>query len=510
VSRTLLLAIAFAACGHRSGVSERERAGSYVRVVAHLPGAHAETTEHALAIPLEYAAMSTPHVTHVSTRIEDDEAILEVELDDGADVETAFRDLRSALLQGPSLPATATPPLMTARHRGALLRYVIRGGTAAQRVQWDLDVEAALMAFGNVERCGADGDAVMVELDPVRLSAAQKSISDVVSALELAGRSANVDVTSIAATPIASSYGLLHVRDVALVRVLVARERASACSASDETGEDVLVGTVFPSTASTLELREAAEQALAKLRAPPGLSLVVLPRTRPVALAIDATDANPNALTTAIGQLAGVVAVVGERSHGRVQLHVVPHDDDARGELLPLLRASDRRAYLTSDPVIQVQALGERASQLASIVHGLAQAPGIDAAGEVGTRVEVAAQIDRDRCAELGVAAHDVATSLAALTDEGYRLGFSNVAVRVAGGERSLDLLYLNGRVLQSASLASLVTFEPTSASADIRREDGRRWAGVRVRGDLDAAQAAVRALRLPPGYEVRIATDEP
>jgi multidrug efflux pump subunit AcrB len=299
----------------------------------------------------------------------------------------------------------------------------------------------------------------------------------------------------------------LYVRDIAGVGMMSAREQRDACLASDETGEDVLVGTVYAGASNTLELREMVERVLAALSGPQDLSLVVLPRTRPVALGIDAPGAEPRTLTSAIGKLAGVVAVVGERARGHLQLHVVPRDDDARGELLPLVRASYRSAYLLDDPVIQV--FGERAGELEAIVHGLAHTPGLDIVGEVGTsaRSELHAEVDRARCAEYGVDDRDVAIASQALL-AGYRLA-SHIVLRISGGERAVDRVFLTGRDAAPVSLGSVLV-NSERAGAEIRREDGRRWTGVRVRNDLDAARAAVRGVHVPTGYEVRLATGVP
>jgi Cu/Ag efflux pump CusA len=505
--RRVLLLLALAAC-HRAQVSERARDAPEVVAFVDWPGASPYDVERSVAIPLERTLAGLPHVRHVRTISQMGRATLSVELEPHTDLPDARMKVFEAVSQRSDLPPAALPELGAFGASGAVLRYAIRGGTPDQRTQWNDDVvRLALLktpGIADVQECGDQRRHVAVRVDAPRLAAAGLTISDVAYALAKAQpgvlHSPPLDREAVAHVTVALRGDVpVRLLDVANVEdALVPGE----CTAADGQGP-ALVGTVYPrADGDLLEVRQAAEHALAPLQAPPGLTLVQLPRTRPVAVALDSPDP-PAAIAAPIAKHDGVAAIVAEQDATHtVRLHITPQDDGAYDRVLAGVRA-DSLVYSPDDVVIQI--FGPDEDVLVKLANQARDLPGLHTSATIGVRAQpvLEVQIDRAAAARFGVDAHDIEDAFAAATDHGLQVG--DIELHAS---RDHEATIRAGTA--QVPLTQVAHLVESQEPAELRREDSRRWVGVRVREDASAVKDALDKLALPPGYEARLATGVP
>ena len=348
--RAALILVAIAACGGRSTVDRRARDAIDLPIVV-TAELDAVELERRVAIPIERAINAIPGVAHVRTTVVPGLATIDLELAPEADLFTVRTEVIRRLGDA-DLPDGVVPGLGVTNRRGAaILRYTISYArwSPLELTRWqDATVRVALLQVPGVVEiatCGRVDERWVVDVDPQKLAALGLVVADVATALR--ARSLDLGRLGLKAVGETRIPNSVAVEDIADLRV---GGGPRTCHALDDHGDDVIAGTVYPLLdVDPLVVRAAVEAALERARAsaPPGVALAVLPRTRPIALAVDerepvaAAPADLRLLRDALERVPGVEHVVVE--HGRpdgglvvdadtAQIHVVPAAGaDARG-----------------------------------------------------------------------------------------------------------------------------------------------------------------------------------
>jgi hypothetical protein len=174
-----------------------------------------------------------------------------------------------------------------------------------------------------------------------------------------------------------------------------------------------------------------------------------------------------------------------------------------------LIHAAYRSAYTSDDPVIAIVGQpGLPEAKLPAVATEVEHTPGLDVIDEVGMRVDRRLVLSSIESHEVDPG--EVEVAFLALTEGGYRLPGEATIVRFAGGERAADRVTVTGTDRVPVALTRVAGFGVDKGPVEIRRSDGSRWVGIRVRNDVDAVRSAVQAMHVPAGYTVGYATGEP
>jgi Cu/Ag efflux pump CusA len=561
VVRAWVLVLVAFACHGRQNVESRRIEAPFVVVMVSADGRDPASLEHDIAIPLEHELAALPGLAHVRTSIDTSVVALVLELRDGADVFATRSEVMSHLEHAEtSLPPGALPMLTAPTLRNAaVLRYLVtsdRVASAELRAWNDTVVRSQLervAGVSDVGTCGGDRTRITIDVDPAKLAALDLAVGDVATAVHkanvalpggvltsssttLAVRTDSLDPAALAALVVGQRNGVsIALRDLATIQVAPAPPSCRAVGA----GGAIIAGAVYVQFgADPFEVRGAVEAALVGVRAstPPGVTLTVLPRTTPIALVVDLSDANDPArvldtIRRALGSVPGVDAIVVELGQpdggpvfdaGVARLRIVPPNDADRRELearaLDALRAPGLAARTPDALVIQI--LGPDLVELERVATTIMAIPRATFGPPIGMRRTPVQRetLDRPALARYGIDVADVTDAIAAQSETGLGVGEAVVAtqsvpivVRLrSGGSPAAEVRVRPSSPGGLVPLDTLVTREITNEPAEIRREDGVRWVGVRVASNPDAVRDAVGELKLPPGYRLRLVTGDP
>ncbi|MEO6776118.1 MAG: efflux RND transporter permease subunit [Kofleriaceae bacterium] len=529
-----LSALAASGCSH-AGVEHRSHAHEQTVRFA-VPGEAADQLERTVAQPAEVALARVHAITHRRTTIRAGMVSIALELAEGADLLTARGEIMSQLTAGrATLPELAIPELEPPVGP-AILRYTLRSPQISQtglRELQDWTLRPRLLAtagLADITTCGGTIDEVHVDVDPRRLAASGVALASVAAAI-LAG---SVDLPAghidAGATTIAVRSGQRRVAselviaqhagspvrlgDVASIRDVAV---PGDCRAADRRGDDVVTGTIYARDGQPpLDVRLAAEQAISKLRPelPAGVELVVLPRTRPISLDV---EARATEVREALATLPDDVTFVVEHD-GVSHVHLVgAAGDDQRALANRAVAALRGHGYAVDDrDELLVQVLGADLDRLAALVELERQAlaaRGIRVEGTrgVATDPEEQLELDRPMMARLGIEVDEVRETLSAASARGLDVGtlwsgsIQHDVVLHLPEDPDLGTLQLRAHDAGWIPLSTLVKRVRATVPREILRDDGERWAGLRVYGDPDVIRRAIGELPLPVGYRARL-----
>jgi Cu/Ag efflux pump CusA len=505
--RFAAVCVLLAAC-HKHAPVERET-GPVVVLAAEDPGLNAADMEREIAIPLETAINGVAHLANTRTTVVPGLATIGVELAPGADLLAARRDLFERT-EHAQLPDGVHAELARDSRRGATLRYVLSGtDRVALRTVQDGTVARALLrvpGVAEVATCGGREQRLDVAAVPAKVMQFSATAADLIAPLSAAiqqGITVADAPEKLAAVQVTSSEYPFRVGDVAHV---MTGEGPRTCDAFDETGAEVVVGTVYATSgADELDVRKRLEAALAAQTLPVNVDLYMWPRAKPAALGVDVNDV---ADLVAVRGTAPMIVEYGPAAGapplapGIASVHVSV--EDAPG-LVTRLWAAHLLVHQEDEVVVQLR--GGDPSTLEKWAHEVEVRLGSHANGRIGTRYAPSLNVvpDRARLERLGVTA-DAITDAVRVASGGYILGSAYTDARATPialtmGSLTFDQLpYIHaGKAI--VPLTEVATLTQTSEPADIHREDGMRWVGVRAIGEPDDVQAALADLVLPPGY---------
>jgi Cu/Ag efflux pump CusA len=521
--RTWLLALVIA-CRGKSDVQHSAANSTEVEIIAEDASLSAGELESRVAIPIEHVLATMPRVAHVRTKITAGTAIVTVELEHGADELVVRHDMIERLSRiGAQLPPGTTPRFGPSHGRGAILRYTLRSDRldpVALRA-WQIEVARVALqripGVTDVTTCGGLEGRVSVTIDPARLAAAGLAVHDVSSVLVDAPSSAR----ALADTPIKPG---IRVGDIA--RIADDHERQTCHAVDESTDEDIIVGTIYARPdADAITVREAVEHALAALAAatPPGARLTVLPRTKPIALAIEADAKQLAAARSSLQLTPDIEHFVIEQERAAVDppaaIRIVPRleADPAKVEAAArrvLTESAHVVAYRRDELGIQIR--GPDLAVLKTLSDQLASRLGTLVIGRVGggEHPVLRVAIDRASASRLGISTEALGQAIAAASDDGVRIGTVMVGsqreplvVRMqhAAPDNWGEHVSVHGTNGVLVPLSSVVKLETSSEVTEIRREDLSRWVGVRAVGSEQALRDAMGKLAMPAGYTWRL-----
>jgi multidrug efflux pump subunit AcrB len=518
------LLLALVACGKHAAPSHDTSAPELAIAVSY-PGASVEDTAGGLANPIEDAIAQLDGVTAIHSRITAGSVLTTIELAPGSDRDQAASRVQAKIsaIQR-QLPVGATMPMVskTPQH-GAVLRFTLRGnGSAvALRGAFDHAVDALLATpnIGQIATCGGASPQWTIAPDVDRMQATGTTIDQVIAAV----RAHPLDGSKPLAEQLADEP---LVKDVATISFGGTKD---ACTASDTTGENAIAATIFPAqNADVVALRDALESALQTARAelPPGWTLEVLPRTRPVALGVALDGAAPNApatLRAAIATIPGVQASVleiGAATGGRprdsdiADLRLVPSGDPATLERdairvlgaagFTVLDHSQTIVRITCTDIDQTRGVAEHAAD------ALDSTRGVDVTARVGMRrvPHLSIDVDRPKLADTGVTAATVADAIRVAID-GLPISGSRVPISIAiahGDGSTIGALRVRNYNNVIVPLSSLVTVRAEAVPDVLWRENRKPYVDLQVAG---SATDAIAKLALPPGCRLRTLAPE-
>jgi hypothetical protein len=191
------------------------------------PGASAEAVESAVLSPLEEAVGSIPRIAHLHGLAEDGLATLEVDLEPGADADTAAASVRDALAATQArLPVDADPPVVQLQ-RGAVVHLAAWTEDAGA-----VDALERTPGVRAVHACGIREPALRVEIDTERTAALGVGVDHV---LDTARAFDGDDASAMGDLPLRDNVRL---SDVA--QIMLTTERACTPITAGGRGELVL------------------------------------------------------------------------------------------------------------------------------------------------------------------------------------------------------------------------------------------------------------------------------
>ncbi|MCW0372976.1 efflux RND transporter permease subunit [Xanthomonas sacchari] len=171
-----------------------------VTVTTSLPGASPNQLENEVARKIEHSLSSVSQIRHVTTLIQDGVVVTDVEFRFGKDISEAMNDVRDAVNEiRTTLPSEINDPIFskaTTTGRPILTYAVSSDHLNESDLSWFVDETIskkllALPGVGRVQRVGGVEREVLVELDPVRMTAANVSAPDVSQLLLLVQQEAS-------------------------------------------------------------------------------------------------------------------------------------------------------------------------------------------------------------------------------------------------------------------------------------------------------------------------------
>lgn len=529
-----LWALAVSGCGHE-GVEHRSHAREQTVIFA-VPGEAADLLERSVAQPAEVALANVHAITHRRTTIRAGMVSIALELAEGADLLTARGEIMNQLTAGrATLPELAIPELEPPVGP-AILRYTLRSPRISQtglRELQDWTLRPRLLAtagIADVTTCGGAIDEVHVDVDPRRLVASGVSLTSVASAVRAGSMDLPAGRIDAGATTIAVRSGQRGVASELVIAQLdgstvrlgdVASIRNVAvpgdCTAADRRGDDVVIGTIYPRDGQpVLDVRLAAEQAISKLRPalPAGVELVILPRTRPVSLDVEASATE---VREALATLPEDVTFVVE--HDRVtHVHLAgAAGSDDRALANRAVAALREHGYAVHDrDELLVQVIGADLDRLAALVEldrKTLVARGLRVEGTLGVATDSDEQLELDRhmMARLGIDVDEVRDTLSAAGARGLDVGtlwsgsIQHDVVLHLPPDTDLGMLQIRAHDDRWIPIATVVKRVRASVPREILRDDGERWAGLRVYGDPAVIRRAIGEVPLPASYRARL-----
>jgi multidrug efflux pump subunit AcrB len=449
--------LACAACHHAREQSPRV----VVEVLAELPGTDPDAMATRVTTPLEDTLASVPHIAALTSVTTGGETRLLATLD-GTDALAAADTVHAALAgTAARMPSDMMPPLVSiAGVPGG--RYLVPREAAVRASDQLVQTQGVV----RVARCGDPRVEHAIDVDVRRLAALGATVSDVVTAVRAAEPTAD-----LGRLPIATHDGApVYVQDVAQLHDT---SEPPACVLLTPADVVELVVDVQPGANAG-----ALRTAVAKLGA------IAVPRKHEqhAQLAPDVDLAHaPSLVRDALSRTGGKYLVEMRGA----DLRIIDGDERVLAALraLPFVLDAGEATSVVHVSGADPRAVTETAR---SISDRLRKAGMLVATRGLATTASVQIDIDRDRAAQLGVRASDIADTLAATAGIVAMTSLTETDIVVRTPEvhaQNRDGLFVHGTGGALVPLTSVITNHTVSGPVEILHRGRLRDVDLEVHG---------------------------